>query len=66
MAIRYLVDEAQLDDIHYVELAGLSTDTPKPTGFCTGSLFIEVDTGDAYLYDETGAEWNKVGGGDAT
>ena len=61
--VRMLKREPQLDDIHYVELAGLSDDT-KPTGYATGSLFIEVETGDAYLYDETGAEWHKVGGED--
>ena len=59
--VRMLVREPQNDDIHYVELAGLSTDE-KPTGFATGSLFMEVDTGDAYFYDEEGAEWIKVGG----
>lgn len=65
MAVRMLKREPQLDDIHYVELACLSTDT-KPTGFATGSLCLEVDTGDVYAYDETGAEWNKIaslGGG---
>ena len=60
--IRMLVREPLLDDIHYVELAGLSTDT-KPTGFATGSLFLEVDTSKSYLYDEEGAEWYEVGGG---
>ena len=63
--IRMLVREPQADDVHYVELYGLSTDTPKPTGFATGSLFLEVDTGDAYLYDEEGAQWIKVGESDA-
>ena len=51
----------------YYEYAGLSTDTPKPTeAVATGSLFLEVDTGDVYAYDEHGEEWNKVcalGGG---
>ena len=51
----------------YFELAGLSTDT-KPTGslYATGSLFLEVDTGDVYAYNEAGSEWNKIsalGGG---
>lgn len=51
----------------YYEYAGLSTDT-KPTGsdIATGSLFLEVDTGDVYAYDEVGATWNKIaslGGG---
>ena len=58
--IRMLVREPQLDDIHYVELAGLSTDT-KPTGFATGSSFFEVDTSDVYFYDEAGKTWIKAG-----
>ena len=62
MAVRILKREPMLDDIHYVEIYCLSTDT-KPTGFATGSVCIEVDTSDVYLYDEEGAEWNKVGGG---
>lgn len=45
----------------YCELSGLSTDE-KPTGgeLATGSLFLEVNTGDVYAYDEDGTEWNKV------
>lgn len=35
---------------------GLSTDT-KPTGCTNGSVFIEIDTGDKYLYNEAGAVW---------
>ena len=52
----------------YVEMAGLSTDA-KPTRkiYATGSLFMEVDTGDMYAYDETsGGSWGKIaelGGG---
>ena len=57
--VRTLVRNVQADDIHYVELSGLSTDT-KPEGFATGSLFLEVDTGDVYAYDEEGAEWNQI------
>ena len=59
--IRTLVREPQLDDIHYVELTGLSTDD-KPTGFATGSIFIEVDTGKSYFYDEAGVQWIEAGG----
>jgi len=66
--VRMLVREPQNDDIHYVELACLSSDT-KPIGFATGSLCLEVDTGDVYAYDEegdSGSEWCKIaelGGG---
>lgn len=45
----------------YREYAGLSTDTkPTDTGISTGSLFLEVDTGDIFVYDEAGEQWNKI------
>lgn len=47
------------DNVLYAKIAGLSTDT-KPTGLAMGSEFLEVDTGDKYLYNETSGEW--VGG----
>ena len=34
----------------------------KTIGLATGSVFLEVDTGDVYLFDETETEWYKVGG----
>lgn len=43
-----------------VDIACSSTDT-KPTEFMNGSMAIEVDTGDVYIYDEAEAEWNKIG-----
>ena len=48
-----------------MELKGLSSDS-KPTGEFSGkkvgvnSLFLEMDTGDAYYF--TGSSWAKVGG----
>lgn len=62
--IRVLEKKLQNDDVNYYEFAGLSTDTKPETNVCTGSVFIEVDTGDVYLFDESEPEWNKVGGGD--
>ncbi|MBQ4490736.1 MAG: hypothetical protein II965_05750 [Pyramidobacter sp.] len=48
------------DGAQYVEFAGLSTETPKETGnFTSGSVWIEVDTGDVYLYDRASSEWVK-------
>lgn len=46
------------------ELRGLSTDT-KPTEIKgkkidNGSVFLEVDTGDVFLYDLENEEWNEV------
>ena len=47
----------------YIEYAGLSTDEkPVSDMITTGSVFVEVDTGDAYLFDEESSSWKKVGG----
>ena len=60
-----------VDGVSYYEFAGKSTDTkPTTTDISTGSLFLEVDTGDVYAYDEEGAvdaKWLKVAalGGDS-
>lgn len=69
MAVR-ITKTGHADSKEYFEFAGLSTDS-KPTGdrYATGSLFLEVDTGDVYAFDEdggTGEEWLKIcelGGG---
>ena len=73
--VRILVERTFTADSKYVELACLSTDT-KPVKsddgqytYITGSLALEVDTGNVYGLDETGSgTWNKVaelGGGDS-
>lgn len=44
---------------------GLSSDT-KPIGefegtaIVNGSVFIEIDTGDGFMYDEVNQQWNEV------
>ena len=43
------------------EFAGLSTDTKPKDYVMTGSVFIEVDTADVYLFDEVQDDWVKVG-----
>lgn len=67
----YRKDKSRLDDELYVivEFRGLSSDT-KPTVIKdnkgiekrvdNGSVFIEIDTGDVYIYDLTNQEWNEV------
>jgi hypothetical protein len=56
-----------IDDLYkYVELSCLSSDTKPTANICTGSLALEVDTGDVYAFDEVGGEWDKIaalGGG---
>lgn len=38
---------------------GLSTDTKPLDGVYQGSMFIEIDTGDVYMYDGASGEWVK-------
>lgn len=45
----------------YIEAAGLSTDSKPTTGIATGSLFLEVDTGDVYAFAEgDSGSWGKI------
>lgn len=46
----------------YVEMAGKSTESKPTTGIISGSLFLESDTGDMYVFDETDVAWTKIGG----
>lgn len=62
----YNVKKSKIGEVpkFLMELRGLSTDT-KPTTWQggdieNGSAFIEIDTGDVYLFDETNKEWNEV------
>lgn len=44
----------------YIEAFGLSTDSKPTTGVITGSVFVEVDTGKAYLFNEASSTWVEV------
>lgn len=62
--IRTIVETAFVPGKKYVEMFGKSTDTKPVTGIVTGSKFTEVNTGDVYLFDETGnGTWTKVAAG---
>ena len=41
--------------------ACLSTDTKPTTRITNGSMAIEMDTGDVYLFDEDNSQWLKFG-----
>lgn len=60
--IRKIVNRAYNDDLRYVEISCLSTDTKPTEGIVTGSVAMEVDTGDAYFFDEESGTWKKAGG----
>lgn len=47
-----------------IEIKGLSTDT-KPTEInskeiTNGTVFIEIDTGDIYMYDAVSSQWKEL------
>lgn len=39
----------------------LSTDTKPTTRITNGSMCIEMDTGDIYMFDEDNSQWLKFG-----
>ena len=45
--------------VEVAELHGLSTDT-KPTNEANGSVFLEMDTGDLYMFDAAGTTWHMI------
>lgn len=62
--VRIIVSRSYTSGKNYIEAAGLSTDDKPVAGIITGSKFTEVDTGDQYLFDETGnGTWTKVAAG---
>ena len=48
------------NNIVQVKLAGLSTDSKPTAGIATGSSFLEVNTGQIFLFDEVGGTWTEV------
>ena len=60
--VRVLIDVQFDEGKHYIEAAGLSTDT-KPSGeIITGSKFNEVNTGKEFRFDEVGGQWHEQQG----
>ena len=43
----------------YIEAACLHTDTKPTEEISTGSICVEVDTGDVYFFDADSEEWVK-------
>ena len=46
-----------------VNYMGLSTENKPTEGLATGSLFIELDTGTVYYFNEATTAWAVFGGG---
>ena len=60
--MRVIERKWQESNMDYVELAGKSTENKPTTGIVSGSLYMETDTGDVYVFDETDVAWTKIGG----
>ena len=60
--VRILSESSSGERIRYFEFAGTSTDTKPTEEVGTGSVFLEVDTGNAYFYNEDDESWVLVGG----
>ena len=45
----------------YVEIYGLSTESKPTDNLIMGSVFIEVNTGKVFLFNETSGSWVEVG-----
>lgn len=63
--VRILEERIFEDSKRYISIACLSTDSKPTADIVTGSSAIEVDTSDAYLFDEVSGAWIKAGGDDA-
>lgn len=46
-------------DYGVIEYRGLSTDN-KPTNAKNGSVFVEMDTGKIFIFDEENAQWRAL------
>ena len=65
--VRILEERTFQGKLRYIEASGLSTDSKPTANIVTGSLFLEVDTGDVYAFAEGDSPaWNQIaalGGG---
>lgn len=57
-----IVSEQPCADGKYIRTYfGASTESKPTTDIADGSVFVEVDTGKAYLYNETTSAWVEQG-----
>lgn len=62
--MRILEQRAFTDGLNYERIAGLSTESKPTVGLVTGSIFLEVDTGDEYAFAEGDSPtWYKIKAG---
>lgn len=65
--VRIIEERIIVGNVRYIEASGLKTDSKPTANIATGSLFLEVDTGDVYAFAEGDSPaWDKIaalGGG---
>lgn len=44
-------------EVNYKKIAGKSTETKPTTGLCTGSEFLEIDTGKTWYFSEADSDF---------
>lgn len=56
--ISKIANKNEVNDIYAnaVEYRGLSTDS-KPTDANNGDVFLEINTGNVYIFNKTASEW---------
>ena len=62
--VRIINKRLQDDDINYYEFSGTHSDTKPTSNIATGSVFLEVDTGSVFFFEEEQGDWVEVGGSD--
>lgn len=55
--MRIIEDQITGDNKHIQTIFGASTESKPTTGMADGSVFVETNTGKAYLFDETSSTW---------
>lgn len=57
--VRVTKDTYLTNDVHVKEIYCESSDTKPTDGLATGSVCIEVDTGNAYFWSEKTSSWKQ-------
>ena len=57
--MRELVNKIIKGNDRYVEISGDSEETKPTANIVDGSIFVESNTGDVYLFNEESGDWVK-------
>lgn len=57
--MRTLSERIINESVNFVVISGDSSETKPTENICDGSVFIESDTGDSYVFNELSGAWVK-------